>query len=206
MENIVLAVFNVESEAFQAMTELRQEPIRVGSVVSQAILVTNQNDRIKVEDTFDTGVETRDDTVRGTWIGALVGIIGGPLGILLGLSTGGLIGYSIDLSDFKKNIKLMNNIAEKLGDSQYAIIALAQEGEVDAINSKLTKFDVQIERFDAAEVRQEVKQVEEFQESLEKDAKKKASEERKEEFKDKLEDIREDIKEQFQKLKDRFNK
>lgn len=206
MENIVLAVFNVESEAFQAMTELRQEPIRVGSVVSQAILVTNQNDRIKVEDTFDTGVETRDDTVRGTWIGALVGIIGGPLGILLGLSTGGLIGYSIDLSDFKKNIKLMNNIAEKLGDSQYAIIALAQESEVDAINSKLTKFDVQIERFDAAEVRQEVKQVEEFQESLEKDAKKKASEERKEEFKDKLEDIREDIKEQFQKLKDRFNK
>lgn len=206
MENIVLAVFNVESEAYQAMTELRQEPIRVGSVVSQAILVTNQNDRIKIEDSFDTGVETRDDTVRGTWIGALVGIIGGPLGILLGLSTGGLIGYSIDLSDFKKNIKLMNNIAEKLGDSQYAIIALAQEGEVDAINSKLTKFDVQIERFDAAEVRQEVKQVEEFQESLEKDAKKKASEERKEEFKDKLEDIREDIKEQFQKLKDRFNK
>lgn len=58
MENIVLAVFNVESEAYQAMTELRQEPIRVGSVVSQAILVTNQNDRIKVEDTFDTGYRT----------------------------------------------------------------------------------------------------------------------------------------------------
>ena len=95
MENVVLAIFKVESEAFQAMTELRQEPIRVGSVVSQAMLVSNKDGRIKIEDSFDTGVETRDDTLRGTWIGALVGIIGGPLGILLGLSTGGLIGYSI---------------------------------------------------------------------------------------------------------------
>ncbi|CAM5210488.1 hypothetical protein OURE66S_01657 [Oligella ureolytica] len=205
MENIVLAVFKVESEAYQAMTELRQEPIRVGSVVSQAILVSNQDERIKIEDSFDTGVETRDDTIKGTWIGALVGIIGGPLGILLGLSTGGLIGYTMDLSDLKKNLKLMNNIADKLGDNQFAIIALTQESEVDAVNSKLSKFDVEIERFDAAEVRQEIKRIEEFQESVEKETKRKASEERKEELKDKLEDIRDEIKEQFEKLKDKFD-
>lgn len=124
MENVVLAVFDVESEAYQAMTEIRREPIRVGSVVSQAILVTQSNGKIKIEDSFDTGVDTRDDTIKGTWIGALVGILGGPLGVLLGLGAGGLIGYAMDLDDFKKNLRMMSTISEKLGDNQHAIVML----------------------------------------------------------------------------------
>ena len=42
-DNVVLSLFSVESEAFQALTELRQHPSGEGYAVAEAALVKNEN-------------------------------------------------------------------------------------------------------------------------------------------------------------------
>lgn len=43
MENIIIVSFDVESEAYQAMTELRKNALNENYVVSQAVLAKNND-------------------------------------------------------------------------------------------------------------------------------------------------------------------
>ena len=53
MENVVLAVFEVESEAYQALSELRQAPVGEGYVVAE-----------KIEFTIKDGMLVEDENVK----------------------------------------------------------------------------------------------------------------------------------------------
>ena len=61
MESVFVVKFNVQSEAFQALTELRQQPANDDFVVSQACLVNKKDGRITMLDQFDTGMESVND-------------------------------------------------------------------------------------------------------------------------------------------------
>ena len=69
-ENLIVGIFNVESEGFQAMTELKQQALGEKSLIFQAVLAKKENGKIKVLDTFDTGAATVDDTLVGDLVGA----------------------------------------------------------------------------------------------------------------------------------------
>ena len=56
--NIVVSLFEVESEAYQAITQLKQYPGDDRSFVSAAILVKKENDELHTLDAFDTGINT----------------------------------------------------------------------------------------------------------------------------------------------------
>ena len=71
MENIIIVNFDVESEAYQAFTELKPNAVTENYVVSQTALAKNTEGRVAVLDGFDTGVETKNDTQMGGLIGAL---------------------------------------------------------------------------------------------------------------------------------------
>ena len=100
-QNIVVTLFEVESEAFQALTELKQNPGDKQSFVTQAILVKKENGAVTALDRFDSGAAIGNDTVYGGMVGALVGILGGPIGVLLGGSYGALVGATVDSLDRK---------------------------------------------------------------------------------------------------------
>lgn len=89
-ENIITAVFEVESEAFQAMSELRSHAAADSYIVSEAALVKREHGQIVTKEGFDSGLESTDDTSRGGLIGMTIGILGGPVGMLLGGSWGAL--------------------------------------------------------------------------------------------------------------------
>ena len=64
-QNLVVGIFEVESEAYQAITELKQVPGSEQSLVVQAVLVRQEDGKQVLLDSFDTGITTRDDTARG---------------------------------------------------------------------------------------------------------------------------------------------
>jgi len=103
MENIIIVNFSVESEAYQALTELKANAITNNYVISQALLVKNTEGKINILDSLDTGVETRNDTRIGGLVGALMGIVGGPLGMVLMGGYGALIGSAVDWGDAAQN-------------------------------------------------------------------------------------------------------
>lgn len=202
MENIVTAIFEVESEAYQAFSQLKQDMVNTSCVITQMALVKKQNGRIIPCEGYDTGLESTDDTWKGGLIGSLVGILGGPLGVLLGGSMGVLIGGAVDANDSGKNLSMIEKVSEKLADGEVALIALAKETSEVMLDARLGTFHTTILRHDAAVVAQEVEEARELQKELAKEAKRKMREAKKQEIEAKRAKLQAD----FEDFKKKFDK
>ena len=204
MESIISAVFSVESEGYQALTELKRSPVTSDCVVSQAALVKKSGGSLSVLDAFDTGVETSNDTAIGGLVGGMLGILGGPVGVLLMGSVGALTGSVMDADDAAHNISLMEKVSEQFMDGEVALVVLAQETQEGALENKLSKFHVNVVREDAAEVAEEVRKAQEMQREMEREAKKRLREQKKAERGAAFEERRQKIKADFEQLKKKF--
>jgi hypothetical protein len=187
-KNVLIGLFEVESEAFQAMTELRSNPGTDKSYLSQAILVKKENGTLNALDSFDTGSETLNDTAKGGIIGALIGILGGPIGVLLGGSLGALIGSSVDTDEALENASVLEQVAGKMDDGDVAIIGIAIEENEAVLDQKLQQYKTIIIRCDAEVVEAEVAKAEEIEKEMAKDARKALREEKKAARKEKWDD------------------
>ena len=204
LENVIAVVFDVESEAYQAITELKNAAVTPDYVVSQAALVKREFGAVSVRDSFDIGVETRDDTYAGGLIGMLTGVLGGPIGMLLGGSVGSLIGSAIDAGDAAKNISVTECVAQNIGEGQTALLLMAQENVERSIEFKLSKFAVTVTRYDAAEVQAELEEAAKLQKELEKETQKRLRQEKSDERKAKIQELSDDMKRRFDELKAKF--
>ena len=61
-ENLVLANYKVESEAYQALSELKRDSANANYTVSQAMIVKRENGERDALDGFITSATTEDDT------------------------------------------------------------------------------------------------------------------------------------------------
>ena len=201
MQNVIVGLFEVESEGFQAITELKQNPGDEKSFISQAALLKKDAGQVKVLDSFDTGVTTSDDMALGGLMGMCVGILGGPIGMLLGGSLGSLTGMTVDAADAVDNASMIEQIAGKLEDGAVALIGLTDEEDEGVLDEKLSKYKTVIARFDAAVVAQEVDAAREMQAEMERQALEKLRKQKTDEFKSKVEAHRDKMKAHFEELK-----
>ncbi len=201
MQNIIAAVFKTESEGYQALTELSQNTITEKATIMQLYLVKRENNAFTVCDSFDFGIDTTDDMIAGGIIGGLMGVLGGPIGVLLLGSYGALVGSALDVDDAVFDETLIEKVADKMVEGEVALIALADEDDESEIDSRLRKFDVVIARFDAAVVAEEVEEAARVEREMNRLARMELRKEKKEEFKEKVEARREKIKADFEKAK-----
>ena len=198
-ENIVIATYEVESEAYQALSEIKHEVANANYSIKQAVIVKKEAGKLNMRDGFDSGSET-DDTWRGGLIGSLVGILGGPLGVLLGGSMGMLIGGAVDANDMAGNISLLERAGECVAEGKTAMLLLAQEDYETALTAKLNSFHVSITRIDAAEAAAEIEHAREVERQLAKEARAKLRAEKSESFKETVSKKRDEIKAWFSSL------
>lgn len=199
-ENIITAVFEVESEAYQAMSILRSHMATEDYLVSEAALVKREHGRIVTKETADSGVESLNDTRRGGLIGMTVGVLGGPVGMLLGYSWGTLAGAAKDADDVAGNASVFEKVSSQIMEGETALMVLVQEQYDGAFMQTLSAFKTNIVTEDAAEVADEIEQAQQLQKEMEAEARKKAREEKKEDRKAKVQAHREKIKEHFSKI------
>lgn len=200
MDNVVTVIFEVESEAYKAFTELRNVPFGEGFIVAEAALVKRTGDLVAIADSFDATAVTSDDTAAGMIVGSLVGILGGPLGILLGASIGGLAGSAVDAADAVDSVSMLEATALKLYDNEAAIIALVQEDE-PAFDAAFKGYDVTIVRHFAADVYDEVERAREVEAELVNQAREQLRAENKAARQAKREDRKAKINARFDKAK-----
>lgn len=204
-ENIIAVFFQVESEAYQAFSEIKRDPYNQSCVVSQLALIKKENGRIIPCEGFDTGLQTGDDTWVGGLVGGLIGLLGGPIGFLLGGSVGLLVGSAVDAKDSFQNASLLQQVAAKMTDGQVALLALAQESAPLLFDAKLANFDVHIVRYDASEVQEEVEEAQQLQKEMEEQAHQAMRMQRSEERKAKVEKHRQKIQQNFEEFKQKHN-
>lgn len=199
MLNVIGVIFEKESEAFQAMTEVRQMPAGTESAVLEMALVKRENDEFTLLDSYDSKMSTVDNTLAGGIIGSLVGILGGPVGALLMGSYGMLVGSVIDAGDSLGGAALIETVATKLPADGTAVVVLAEEENEAVLDGAFAKFDAEVFRFDAVSVAREVEEAVKMQADLANQARAKLRKAAKEDAKSQLEENAEILKGGFSK-------
>ncbi|MGK7376298.1 DUF1269 domain-containing protein [Planococcus sp. 1R117A] len=206
MENVIISYFKVESEAYQALSELKKSStFNEGFTLSQVAVIKKSHGHILMQDGFDTGKRTQDDTWKGGLIGTLVGILGGPLGMLLGFGIGSVVGMAKDAGEAQEESSLITAISSRMKDEDVAIITIAQERTEESYNHILEKFEAVTVRYNASDIQEEVEHAREVESDLQERAKEEMRRERSEHRKERAEEYRSKFKEEFESLKKRFS-
>ena len=205
-QNIVVGLFEVESEAYQALTELKQNPGTESSYLTAAALIKKENGALRTLDSFDTGAHTTDDMAIGGLVGALIGVLGGPIGVLLGGSYGMLIGSVVDADDALQGVSLLEQTAIKMEDGEVAIIGLAFEEDEAILDQKFEKFKVTVARFDAATIAAEVEEAQALADEMARQARKELRDEKKAARKEKRAEKKAKLSADWEGFKGKFKK
>ena len=163
---ITATIFNVESEAFQAFYDLKLNCSSKNCHVSQAALVKKENDGIKLYESFGNASDRSQKEVKWTLIGAVVGLIMGPLGALLGGGIGALMAADDDDSDYVESASLLECVCQRILEGETVIVALFLDDDEVTFDELMNKYDAQILRWSAADIRNEVKEARELQNEL----------------------------------------
>ena len=153
-DNVVIAIFDVESEAHQAFNQLKREAVGKDYSAPEAALIKNTANTIDVIDGYGFGA-VDSDTSSGMVIGSLVGILGGPVGVLIGAATGALVGSISDDDRAVDTASVVAVVASKIYDGETAIAALVQEEE-PAFDAVFANYKTTIIRYDAADIADDV--------------------------------------------------
>ena len=206
MENVIISYFKVESEAFQAFSELKKGSAFADQfTLSQVALFKKSNAHIIMEDGFDTGKRTLDYTLEGGLMGALVRVLGGPLGMLLGFGGGSVVGVAEDAEKTIEEMDLISAMTSRMKEGDVAIVAVVQELSEKSYDIVLEKFDTETMRYSASVILEEVEHARDVEIKLQEQAKKEMRKERSEHRKGKVEEYRSKLKEEFAELKKRFS-
>lgn len=201
MENIIVVTFEVESEAYQAFSELKANTYNDSYVISQAALAKNSGGRVEPIDWFNVGGVVNDDTILGGVLGALIGVVGGPVGMLLMGSYGALVGGAVDLLDADQGNSMMEHVMGCVPEGKTVLIAMVQEEEPSAFNANFVKYRPEVTRFEAAEIAVEVEEAQIMEEELAIQARKQARQEKKEALHQKISARQAELQKEFKDLK-----
>lgn len=170
MQNVVISKFDVESEAYQAFSMLKADPVSASCRISQVTLVRREGGEYRTVDAFNDG-RYSDDTWAGGFLGMLIGILGGPLGVLLGGGIGFLAGSAKDGRDAKKDMSLLECVIADVGEDCTFLAVFAEETEPAMLNSKLSRFSQTTTRYDAAELMAELQEAKDLEREMTRKAK-----------------------------------
>ena len=136
-------------------------------------------------------------TAAGGLIGMLVGIPGGPLGMLLGWGTGALVGGVVDLTREEKGEDALTMLGSAISPGSTAVIADVAGPAIEVVDGEMAKLSGEVTRRPEDDVMAELESAEEATEAAAKEARQKMREQRKAE-------VSEKFSERVGKLKDRL--
>ncbi|WP_122645009.1 DUF1269 domain-containing protein [Enterococcus mediterraneensis] len=173
-KRVIVMNFEVESQAYQAFSEIKKIAMRGEIKGEQMAVVTHSADgdhNFKIDDFLDfTG---SNKTSRGGLIGMLVGILGGPLGILLGWFGGSMIGATQDAKEIKDAQNVFEYLITQIGEGQTGLILIADEEDNRPINQVIiNELGGGVTRLDLDEVEEEVKKAQEVEKKTQENAQK----------------------------------
>lgn len=200
MQNIIVSLFDVPSEAYQAFSELKAYTQTADTLIAQAVLVKKENGLLIPAESADFTANASSGAWTGGLIGAVVGLLAGPIGVLLGGTAGALLGGDAGAAESVGDALLLTNTAQKLDNGSTAIIALVQERSEATLDQFFGRFKTLTLRQDAAVAQKEVLAAVEAQKEVARQAHEAWKQRKSAEFKDKISEFKADIKQKFDAL------
>lgn len=189
MQNVLTAIFNIESEGYQAFKEIQDGFAAEQYFIPQMALVKKNYGHLKTIDSYESPLVTDGSTFSGGLFGSLIGVLGGPIGMLLGGVTGAAIGATTDEVKSEAATTLLDAVTEKLQDGSVAIVALVNEDSEEALDNVLKPFDAIVLRRDIAFVAEEVAEAKRLELEVQNQVREQWKAEKKKELSDKAMDF-----------------
>ena len=172
-DNVLVISFGEDPEndvnAYQALTDLEQLDSQGQIKIAGAAVVTRDPDgRIDIKS--DVANDPYAGTAGGGAIGLLLGIIGGPLGMLLGGTYGVLVGSLFDLDDAATTESVLGEISQQVQPTRTAVLAEVDEPSPEVIDAAMARLGGQVMRRPASEVEQEIAAAQDAQRKAEREA------------------------------------
>jgi uncharacterized membrane protein len=173
--NVLVVTFGEDpandKNAYQALTDLKQLDSQGQTKIAGAAVVTRD-----VDGHLDVKSELGDNSYQGTatggMIGLLVGIIGGPLGVLLGGSYGLLVGSLFDIDDVETTESDLADISKSVRPTRTALLAQVTEQSPEVIDTAMAKLGGEVMRRPVADVEEEVAAAQEAERKAKREARK----------------------------------
>jgi uncharacterized membrane protein len=136
----------------------------------------------QVEDPHLTG------TATGGLIGLVIGVLGGPFGVLIGGATGLLVGSLFDLDDAEDEGSVLAAISNTVSPGKTVVIAALSEQSDDVVDNAMSGLGGSVLRRSVEEVEAEVAAADDAQRAAKREARKKLHAERRSQLKEQIQE------------------
>ena len=192
-DNVLLVAFTEPSQAYQALSRLRQAGDAGQVDVRSAALLERGPDgvgRVPEGDDAAPGVAV----AGGGLIGMLVGVLSGPLGVLLGTSTGMVAGGVAAAAHADDQDIALTALAGQIAPGSTVLVAEVGEVTPDVVDKTMATLGGTVTRRSAADVYAEVQSARAAQEAAEAEARRVLRDQRRAEHKDQWEQFKNKVK------------
>ena len=157
-KRVIILNFDVESKSYQAFSGIKKLQVEQKIKGEQMAVVTHTNEgqhQFKIDDFLDfTG---NNHTSNDSLIGMVVGILGGPLGILFGWFAGSMVGATRDAKEIQEAQTIFDHVIKKIGENETGVLLIADEEDNRPLNQLImNELGGEITRLDLADVQQEI--------------------------------------------------
>jgi uncharacterized membrane protein len=201
-DNVVVVTFGHDAaddkNAYQALTDLKELDSQGQIKIAGAAIVTRGLDG-RVDIKSEVGDLPYEGTASGGVIGLLLGIIGGPLGMLLGGTTGLLVGSLFDIDDATTTESVLSDISTQVRPTRTAVLAQVTEQSYEVVDTAMARLGGDVMRRPVVDVEEEIAAAQEAQRKAEREARKELHEARHEQR-------REDAHAKVEELKKKFHR
>jgi uncharacterized membrane protein len=180
-ENVVVVGFTEPSKAYQALSVLKEcnADGRIG-LESAAIVERTPEGELRIPEGTDNMELV--GTASGSLLGMLIGVLGGPVGVLVGWGGGALMGGAFDLARADTSDEALSVLGRAIPPGSTAVIASVEEPAVEVIDGEMEKLNGEVTRRPVAEVMDELEVAEEAADAAAHEARRTLREKRKAEL------------------------
>jgi uncharacterized membrane protein len=153
--NVIAVSFTDDDKAYAALAELKQLDSEGLIGLREAAVVTRDGSaRLITKDS--TAADEPVGTATGGILDLLLGVLGGPLGVLIGGTTGLLTGSLYDLDDADATHSTLAALSGAVRAGGNTLLAELREPSQDPVDSAMAQRSGTVLRRDAAEVEAEL--------------------------------------------------
>ena len=168
-DNVIAVSFPEEADAYEALARLKELDSQGSVAVRGAAVVAREHDgKITIKDQF--GQESYEDTAGGGLLGLLVGVLGGPIGVLVGGATGVMVGSLFDDDDDDNTRSVLGDMSKSIRVGPPGLLAEVSEQTPAAVDAVMAHLNGSVVRRSAADVELELAAAEDAQRAAKKKA------------------------------------
>jgi uncharacterized membrane protein len=192
-ENVVVVSFSDDDRAYEALTNLKElDAQRQVEVVAAAVVARHDDGRVEVKE--EVGDPSFAGTAGGGLVGLLIGILGGPLGVLVGGATGLMAGSLYDLADADDTDSVLGEMSKTVRPGHNAVLAQVVEQSPEVVDSAMQRLSGTVFRRPVYEVEGEMAAAEDAQRKAKAEARRQLREARRHKRQDEAHTTVEELK------------